>query len=495
MQTDTQTQNSETVTLQKPNPGSKFRSAKKMPPPKEKSSGITRVYAEKTHGRVNIITNSRYNTQSSSRLMSPLEAQQRNAALYGVTSNSALRKKRKPSRRLSLKKAPIVPTAPKDPVTIKKNWLINQVKQHVASLDIPLLITSLFMCFAGLIAVNSATLTYGTHRFVIVQFCACALGFCVMTLLSVADYRQLIRQYRTIIALNALMLIVTYIFGSSVTESSNANWIDLGFIKIQPSEFSKLMFIYSFSVHLSLVKDRLNKISTFITLFIHACLIFGLVLLQRDLGSLTIFLMIFVAMCFAAGLSIWYYIAGAAIAVGLSPFIWRHLGVYQQNRILLCFDSSIDPGGTGIRYQQLRSQTAIGNGGLFGTGYTHGTVTQGLSDRLPAKHTDMIFATVCEEWGLIGALVILGATCYLIYRILKIALECENPVGRYICVGVAALLITQVAENVGMCLGIMPVIGITFPFLSYGGSSALSTFLAIGMALSVRSHKEKTFFS
>lgn len=473
----------------------KLKSNRKIPVAKEKSSSITKVTSGEHSVGFNIITNSRYDTSRSSRLLTPIEAQRRNARLYGATDNKALRKRRRPTRSLSFKHTPIVPAAPKDAVTIKTNWVLSQLKQHIEQIDLPLILTTLFMALAGLVAIYSASLTYETFRFVFVQGVALVLGFIIMAVLSFTDYRQFIKHYRGIIAFNAVMLIFTFIFGSSVTETSNANWIDLGFIKIQPSEFSKLLFIYSFSVHLGYVKDRLNKISTFITLFIHACLIFGLVLLQKDLGSLTIFLMIFICMCFAAGLSIWYYLCGAAITVGISPFIWDRLSNYQKDRIMMCFDSSIDPNGTGIRYQQLRSQTAIGNGGITGAGFTHGAVTQSTSGALPAKHTDMIFATICEEWGLIGAIIILTASAYLVYRVLKIALDCENSIGRFICVGASALLITQIIENVGMCLGIMPVIGITFPFLSYGGSSALSSFIAIGMVLSVSVHKEKTFFS
>lgn len=414
--------------------------------------------------------------------------------MTGKTGNNNVRKMRRPARHLSLRAAPPVPTAPKDPLVRQTNWIISQIRLLLSEIDLPLVVCTFLLCITGLFAIHSATLTMKTHRLVIVQFCALALGFGIAALLSAVDYRQLAKKYRLLIGINAAILIFTYFFGQSVTESSNANWINLGFIKIQPSEFAKLLFIFTFSVHLSHVRDRLNKISTVITLFVHAGIIFGLVFLQKDLGSLTIFLLIFVAMCFAAGLSVWYYIGGGAVIFCMMPFLWSKLSNYQKNRILLCFDDSIDPSGIGIRYQQMRSQTAIGNGGIMGTGYMQGTVTQALSDKLPAKHTDMIFSTICEETGIIGAVIVLGIMAYLIYRIIKISINCTNRSGRYICVGVAAMLMIQVIENVGMCLGVMPVIGITFPFLSYGGSSALSTFIAIGMVLSVCTHKENTFF-
>ena len=436
---------------------------------------------------INIITSSYVDTSNSSRLMTPVAAEAR--------KNMPLSKKRRHAvRNLTFKSAPPVPTAPKDPKERKRQWILSVIRTHISMVDVPFLVMSVVLCIIGLLAINSATLSFGTPKFVFVQFIGIFLGiFCALAL-SVIDYRSFISKYRYIIAFNVMLLLITYIFGSSVTEGTNSNWIDLGIIKIQPSEFAKLFFIYSFAVHLSQVRDKMHKFMTVLTLGIHAAIIFALVLLQKDLGSLTIFLVIFIGMCFAAGLSVWYYVAGSAALVCVSPFIWTHLNEYQKNRIMLCFDESIDPLGTGIRYQQLRSQTAIGNGGVFGTGYTHGAVTQGLSDHLPAKHTDMIFSTFCEEWGIIGAVAVLVLTTVLILRVFKISLSCGNPIGRYICVGVASMLMIQVIENVGMCIGIMPVIGITYPFLSYGGSSILSCFLAVGMVLSVSTHQETSFF-
>ena len=451
-----------------------------------KISGIARKsISDEIH--INIITYARVDTSNASRLLSPVDAEARKTAL-------SQKRKRRAVRNLDLKSAPAIPTAPKDPKVRRRQWLFSLIKTHLGLIDVPFLALSVILCIIGLISINSATKTFESPKFIIVQFAGIILGlFCALAL-SVIDYRSFISKYRYIIAFNVALLLITYIFGSSVTEGTNSNWIDLGIIKIQPSEFAKLFFIYSFAVHLSQVRDSMHKVTTVLTLGIHAAIIFGLVLLQKDLGSLTIFFVIFICMCFAAGISVWYYIAGSAALVCVSPFIWSHLSDYQKNRIMLCFDESIDPLGTGIRYQQLRSQTAIGNGGIFGAGYTNGAVTQGLSDHLPAKHTDMIFSTFCEEWGFIGACVVLILTTLLILRAFKIALSCGNSIGRYICVGVASMLMIQVIENVGMCLGIMPVIGITFPFLSYGGSSILSCFLAAGLVLSVSTHMDNSIF-
>lgn len=435
---------------------------------------------------INIITATNIDASNYDRLKTPIYAE----TMGGLIK----RRRRRAVKDLTFKSAPPVPTAPKDPKVRRRQWMLSQIKSHVALIDFPTAILSLILAIFGVLAIYSATLTFETKSNCIVQSAGILMGIGCALIFSIIDYRSLASKYRYIIAINAALLLFTYIFGSSVTEGTNSNWIDLGIIKIQPSEFAKLLFIYSFAVHLAHVKDRMHKFMTVMSLAIHACLIFALVLLQKDLGSLTIFLVIFISMCFAAGISIWYYIAGASALVCISPFIWRHLSEYQKNRIMLCFDESIDPLGQGIRYQQLRSQTAIGNGGILGTGFTEGTVTQGISNHLPAKHTDMIFSTICEEWGFIGALFVLTLTVMLILRVLKISRTCGNMTGCYICIGIASMLMIQVVENVGMCLGIMPVIGITYPFLSYGGSSVLSCFMAIGMVLSVTTHTEKTFF-
>ena len=442
--------------------------------------------------QINIITSNMVDTSNSHRVLSPIQAQRRKQMTTGVISKT---KKRRAVRNLTLKSAPPIPTAPKDPIVRKKMWVMSEIKSLLKGIDIYFAITAILLSIIGLFAVNSASSSFGSSRFVIIQFAGMLLGIVIAIIISITDYRLLFSKYRYIIGINAAILLITFIFGSSVTDATNANWIDLGFIKIQPSEFAKLLFIFSFAVHLGQVRDKMHKLSTVFSLAIHAGLIFSLVLLQKDLGSLTIFAAIFVSMCFAAGMSIWYYITGAAFMLCASPFLWARLSSYQRDRILLCFDSSIDPAGTGIRYQQLRSCTAIGNGGIMGKGYMQGTVTQGINGHLPAKHTDMIYSTICEEFGFIGAVIVLLITCLLIYRIIRIAMKCANTTGTYICVGIASMFMIQVVENVGMCLGIMPVIGITYPLLSYGGSSVLSCFIAIGMVLSVCTHSEKTFFS
>lgn len=442
---------------------------------------------------VNLITSSRVYTEGSKRLMTPIEAERRKSLIMAGahSGNSSIRKMRKPTKKLTLKAAPAIPTAPKSKSEIRRNFIKTALKQHYELVDKKLFLATILLSVLGVFAVYSASLSYGAKRFVVIQAFAAVLGMFIICTMSFIDYRQLAKKYRIVIAINAAILLFTFIFGEGVTSETNANWINLGFIKIQPSEFAKILFIYSFAVHLYYVRDRINKIFTALTLFLHAGIIIGLTFLQKDPGTLTVFLFIFVVMCFAANLNIWYFVAGTAVIAAASPFIWSKLHYYHQQRILAVFDPSIDPLGHGIRHQTLRSMTAISLGGINGSGYGNGEITQG---DFFAKHTDMIFSTICEELGFVGGVMVLLLYVFLIVKIIHIAISCENPLGCLICTGVAAMFIIQIIENIGMCLGVMPVIGITLPFLSYGGSSALSTYIAIGLVVSVSTHKEKSFF-
>ncbi|MBQ4290041.1 MAG: FtsW/RodA/SpoVE family cell cycle protein, partial [Clostridia bacterium] len=164
----------------------------------------------------------------------------------------------------------------------------------------------------------------------------------------------------------------------------------------------------------------------------------------------------------------------------------------QKQRILVGFSPESDPHGFG--YQVLRAKEAIANGGLFGMGYMNGTLSQSeVASTLPKRHTDMIFAVLAEELGFIGVCIYLILFVFLILRILQIARSSRGYLGSYLCVGAVGVLVFQGLENMGMCMGLLPVIGLTLPFLSYGGSSALSIFLLIGLVESVAAHRKKYY--
>ncbi len=210
-----------------------------------------------------------------------------------------------------------------------------------------------------------------------------------------------------------------------------------------------------------------------------------------DLGATVMYACIAMIILFSAGLSLWYF-AGVAFAVlAAAPVLWGVLSEYQRMRILVGFDPYQDPEGYG--YQVIQSIKAISNGGFTGMGYRNGVLTQNPNDSaLPARQTDMILAPMGEEFGFLGILFFFALMILLVVRILKTAKNASTRTGSYICIGVAAVFIAQTLENVGMCLGLLPVIGITLPFVSYGGSSVLALYLCIGAVVSIGAHKKSS---
>jgi rod shape determining protein RodA len=283
------------------------------------------------------------------------------------------------------------------------------------------------------------------------------------------------------------LLVLTLLIG---TGSGNQNWIVLEglSLNIQPSEFVKVLFILTFAKHLDSVKGKVNKPLNVLLLLLHSGVIIGLVMLQGDLGSALVFMFIAIIMCYTQGLSIWYLLGGGAVTVLAAPYLWQFLKPYQQQRILVGFNPELDPLGYG--YQQILSKNAIMSSSFFGKGYMQADI----SPTIPYNHTDMIFAVVAEEFGILGAIFLFGMLLYLIIKITKIAFNARKDIGATICAGVVAMLIAQAAENIGMTLGVLPIIGITLPFVSYGGSSMLSIFVSLGIVLSISRYKNKYFF-
>ena len=223
-------------------------------------------------------------------------------------------------------------------------------------------------------------------------------------------------------------------------------------------------------------------------LVLHAGLIVGLVLLSKDLGVALVYMGIIAFMLFASGLSLWYFLVVIVAVVAIFPWVWPHLALYQRERILVGFDPMLDPLDKG--YQPLLSKQAISSGSFFGQGLFGGEIYK----ELPAAHTDFIFAVIGEKLGFVGVTIAIVTMCVLVVRIIVIARKSRKDTGSYVCMGVAAALIIQTAENIGMCMAMLPVVGITLPFLSYGGSSTLALYIMMGVVQSVQSHRIKYFF-
>ncbi|MBQ5749398.1 MAG: FtsW/RodA/SpoVE family cell cycle protein, partial [Oscillospiraceae bacterium] len=198
-----------------------------------------------------------------------------------------------------------------------------------------------------------------------------------------------------------------------------------------------------------------------------------------DDGIALNYILIFVIMAFTGGVGGGWFLAALGTLLVLSPIVFSKLDTYQQERILVLFDPTIDPMATGIRWQMNRSLRMLKNGGMAGQGLFNGSMVQ--SGSLSAQHTDFIFSSAGEELGMIGCLLILLILCAIILRCVQVGIKSENYMNRLICLGIAGLLTSQIAVNVGMCLGVFPVVGLTLPFISYGGSSIVTMFAAMGI--------------
>ena len=357
----------------------------------------------------------------------------------------------------------------------------------------------LFACTVALSLISIVTIfgamdNFGTRK-LIMQVAMTVAGLIATVVVAQLDYRWIIdKLWIAMIIGSVIFLILPLIpgLGSSGEniETSNKSWLNIPIINIgiQPSEFVKIALICSFAKHVSMVRDRerINRIEELLFLLLHAGGIIGLILISGDLGVALVYIAFVAIMLFSAGLSYWYFIGGGAAAVLLFPLLWNFLKDYQRERIIVGFNPMLDPEGKGM--QALLSKQCIGNGGLFGIGL----MGKGDYEVLPASHTDFIFATICEKFGLVGGLIVVALLIIMVVRILFIARESENDYGGLVCVGVAAVIIVQTIENLGMCLAMLPVIGITLPFLSCGGSSLLATFVLVALVHSVKSHKSTT---
>ena len=367
------------------------------------------------------------------------------------------------------------------------------LRERLRSTDKIILICVIGMSALSIITILGGYVAGGCSKFtysrVFTQAFSVILGMVFMFFLSYLDYDDLISKFdKGIFVFIIGFLIILVLFGKG--EMGNKNWLVIPILpfNIQPSEFCKPLFVITFSRHISLLKKSINHPLSLLQLAVHAGLVLGLLFFTKDLGTVLVYCGMIAFMLFVSGLSVWYFIGAAGALVALFPVIWDLLDVYQQERIKCGFNPELDPIKYG--YQALKSKAAIASGGFFGCGFAGGTVYK----TLPACQSDFLYSVLAEKFGLLGCLFFMVLMATLIIRILYIARKARKDYAATICVGIAAMFLLQTIENIGMCLAFLPVIGITLPFFSYGGSSVLSSFISVGIVLSIFSHKKKYYF-
>ena len=285
-----------------------------------------------------------------------------------------------------------------------------------------------------------------------------------------------------------ILLILVELFGD--ISKGAQRWLNLGFIRIQPSEIFKVVMPLCVATFLSKTSIPPKFITT-IGAFIIVGMPTVLILLLPDLGTASL---VAVAGCigiFIAGLSWWWIIIGAGAGAAALPVMWNFvLHDYQKQRVLTLIDPSSDPLGAG--YHIIQSKIAIGSGGLYGKGWLQGSQSQ--LDFLPEPHTDFIFAVLSEETGLIGFIVLMSLYCFIIGRCVLITLNTKDNFERILCGSFTFTFMFYIFVNIGMVSGILPVVGVPLPLISYGGTAMITLTICFGMIMSIHTHKKTSFF-
>ncbi len=263
-------------------------------------------------------------------------------------------------------------------------------------------------------------------------------------------------------------------------DSGNRSWLDFGIISVQPAEICKITYILIMASVMSSHQNRISHPVSIAHMLLHLGLLVGLnLVVSSDMGVSLIFVFIFIGMTFTGGVSLWWFAAAIGGIAAMAPILWKLLGTYQRNRILILFDDSIDPHGINERFHSIMNLRSLTGGGMTGQGLFNGNRTK--EGMLFAQHTDYIFSAIGEQLGFIGCVVVMLMELAIIARCIYVGMRCRDYLRRLVCFGVASSLIFQVLINVGMCIGVMPVIGLTLPLISYGGSSALTIFAMLGL--------------
>ena len=359
--------------------------------------------------------------------------------------------------------------------------------------------------------VTGAITGVGDYRRAVVQAGAAGIGLVVAILLSNIDYRSLVKVWPVHVAVTwGLVLPTLFIrnvsigpltIGYNAGDTDNYSWYKLGGFTFQPTELAKISFILTFAMHLNNVRGRINEPKELGKLLLHMLVPIGIIHIQGDDGTAIIYGIIACSMMFAAGIS-WKYIIGAisaaAAAVALAfGFFSDKIGKgYQWYRILAVIDPENKTGWApseavwkNIIYQQQRGEIAIGSGGIFGNGILGGSYYS-----VPNAHNDFIFSWIGNAAGFVGCCVVLGVLLAIVCKTFATGARSEDLLGTFICAGIGGALMAQIFVNVGMNLRVLPVIGVTLPFYSAGGSSVLMLYICVGLVLSVYMHNTKKLF-
>ncbi len=354
-------------------------------------------------------------------------------------------------------------------------------RRLVSSFDWPLCTLTVALALVGIVTIYSATCSVNEEcsRYLATrQSYWLVIGLAMMVATFSVDYQRLAHWaypvYIAVVILLALVLII------GITSGGSQRWLDLRFFALQPSEPAKLILVLVLAKTLCYYEPGYSLMDLGVPLLLSAPVV-GLVLLQPDLGTAGVIFLIAMVVIVMSGLRVRSLLYLTIVAIAALPAAWQFLKPYQKTRIWTFMNPESDPLGAG--YHVVQSKIAIGSGRLWGTGYLQGS--QNRLEFLPEQHTDFVFAVFAEEWGFSGCVALLAAYALLILLTLRVVRRAQDRLGVLLATGMAAILFSQFTINIGMVTGLVPVVGIPLPLISYGGSSLVTTLIAVGVLISV----------
>lgn len=348
------------------------------------------------------------------------------------------------------------------------------------------LATSAFGCLMVASATSAAKFE-GSSRYMLVQFGATIIGVIAYSIISSID-ADIYSEHRGVLTVMAVGLILMLIPFGTDNNTGNRSWIPLPIINIhiQPAEFCKILYILIMASIMASHQNRISHVTSVAHMIVYLGLIAGLnFVISSDLGVTLIFVAIFAGMFIAGGVHMGWTFGGLGAVAAAFPILWaKFLSDEQKNRILVIFAPEVvDPTGLDERWHTTQSMNSLTGGGMLGQGLLNGNRTQG--GQLFAQHTDYIFASIGEELGYVGCFLVIVMMLAIIGRCIWVGSKSKDYMRRMICFGAAFALMFQVMINIGMCIGVMPVIGLTLPLISYGGSSIIATYAMLGLVSGV----------
>ena len=369
--------------------------------------------------------------------------------------------------------------------------ILKKFKQFFIKTDKTLWLLTIIATVYSVILIQSMQRGY-SYNYLTSQILVIIIGYIIAMFMTIIDYQHIADKWILFIILSLILLIMVFFIGINVTGTDDTAWIVLpGGLSFQPSEFVKVFFIISLSKHMQILqeRDRIHSLLGVLSMLLHTAVPVVLIHAQGDDGTVLVFLFIFVIMAFVGGVQLRYFLIMILLVATAVPIAWNFiLNEEQKNRFLAIFD--LDGNAlTNYGWQQYQGKVSIASGRLSGTGLGNGTrVSSGI---VPEQENDFIFTVAGEELGFIGCLLLLAIILMIAVKIIINAFSARDYLGKMLCVGVFAMISVQTIINIGMVLGLLPVIGITLPLFSSGGTSALAVLMGIGLVHSVHYHREE----